>query len=112
MKAITIDRQRRARARQWLQRYQRPVRSWLLGALAAALCNVVATVLQLGLMAWLIQRILVDQVSVSQLLKPAMALACAVLLRALSQALHDYCAQRRVPGCVNRSASICCNAGP
>jgi len=93
VKAITTDRQRRARARQWLQRYQRPVRSWLFAALVAALFNVIATVLQLGLMAWLVHRILVDQMPVAQLLVPSMALACAVLLRALSQALQDYCSQ-------------------
>lgn len=94
MKAITTEHQRRARARQWLQRYQRPVRSWLLASLAAALVNVLALIVQLGLMAWVVHAVLVAQVSLQELHLPALALACAVMLRALSQALHDYFGQQ------------------
>ena len=94
MKAITTERERRVRARQWLQRYQRPVRPWLTGALAAALVNVLAIISQLGLMAWLVHELLVTRASISSMTVPGLALICAVVLRGVSQALQEYCAQR------------------
>lgn len=94
MKAITTDGQRRARARQWLQRHQRPVRLWLLASLGAALLNVLSIILQLGLMAGLIHHVLIERIEVSTLTVPALALLCAIVLRALSQAVYEYCGQR------------------
>lgn len=94
MKAITTERERRVRARQWLQRYQRPVRPWLMGALAAALVNVAAVISQLGLMAWLVHQLLVSQSALAAMTEPGLALIFAVVLRSVSQAVQEYCAQR------------------
>lgn len=94
MKAITTERERRGRARQWLKGYQRPVRPWLMGALVAALVNVVAIISQLGLMAWLVHELLVTRASITAMTEPGLALICAVVLRSVSQAVQEYCAQR------------------
>lgn len=91
MKAITESGRR---SRNWLRQQGLPVRPWLYAAVCAGLLQTLAIILQMGLIAWLVYELLIQQTPFSLLLWPGIALALAVLLRALAQAAQDLCGQR------------------
>lgn len=96
MRAITettddrVNRNRRNRA--WLQSWNKTVQPWLWGSVAAGLLTGLATVVQLGLMAWLVYAVIVQGLSALQpLLWPFVGLLLAVLARAAGLAGQGIC---------------------
>lgn len=81
----------RARAnRQWLNTWGVVARLWFFGSVSAGLVAALATVVQLGLMAWVIHAVVADAVGqVSHLTAPLVGLLLAIVIRALAQALQD-----------------------
>ena len=76
-------------SRQWLAAQSRDVRGWLSLAIAAGVVCGLATLVQLGLMAWLISAVVVHDMALATLWPYAAALAGAVFLRALAQWLQE-----------------------
>jgi ATP-binding cassette, subfamily C, bacterial CydD len=87
---ITDAADRASRARRWLSAGQHGIGGRLLGAIAAGVLGGVGTILQMGLIAWLVHLVVVAQAGAQELLWPAFALAGAMLLRATGQVLQDH----------------------
>lgn len=81
------------RSRDWLRQQGLTVRPWLYAAILTGLLQTLATMLQMGLIAWLVHQLLIEQVSLFSLLWPGAALMLAVLLRAIAQAAQERCGQ-------------------
>ncbi len=91
MKAITESARR---SRLWLRQQGLVVRPWLYGAVAAGLLQTLAIITQMGLIAWLVHGLLIEQVPLSSLIWPGAGLVPAVLVRALAQAAQERCGQQ------------------
>ncbi|MFN3581909.1 MAG: thiol reductant ABC exporter subunit CydD [Pseudomonas sp.] len=91
MKAITESGRR---SRNWLRQQGLAVRPWLHAAVILGLLHTLSIVLQMGLIAWLVHALLVDQAPYFTLLWPGVGLALAILLRALAQAAQERCGQQ------------------
>ena len=91
MKAITESGRR---SRDWLQQHGRPVRFWLYAGVTLGLLHTLTIIVQMGLIAWLVHALLVEQVPYFKLLWPGAGLALAIVLRALAQAAHERCGQQ------------------
>tara|TARA_R110000796_G_scaffold23618_1_gene67594 strand:+ start:3823 stop:5565 length:1743 start_codon:yes stop_codon:yes gene_type:complete len=91
VKAITESGRR---SRDWLQQHGRPVRFWLYAGVALGLLHTLTIIVQMGLIAWLVHALLVEQVPYFKLLWPGAGLALAIVLRALAQAAHERCGQQ------------------
>lgn len=92
MSAIT-DKTRQQRSRQWLRRQQQAVRPLLRGAVAAGVLGGVAIAAQMGLMAWLVHALLIDDAPALSLWPVMAALLVAVLLRVLAAAVQERLGQ-------------------
>ena len=92
MSAIT-DKTRQQRSRHWLRRQQQAVRPLLRGAVAAGLLGGVAIAAQMGLMAWLVHALLIDDAPALSLWPVMAALLVAVLLRVLAAAVQERLGQ-------------------
>lgn len=90
MKAITEPGRR---SRNWLRQQGLTVRPWLYAAVLAGLLQTLAIMAQMGLIAWLVHQLLIEQTPLSSLLWPGAYLMLAVLLRALAQAAQERCGQ-------------------
>jgi ATP-binding cassette subfamily C protein CydD len=90
--AIT-DKARQQRSRHWLARQQLAVRPLLRGAVAAGVLGGVAIAAQMGLMAWLVHALLIDDAPALSLWPVMVALLVAVLLRALAAAVQERLGQ-------------------
>ena len=88
MSAIT-DKTRQQRSRHWLRRQQQAVRPLLRGAVAAGVLGGVAIAAQMGLMAWLVHALLIDDAPALSLWPVMAALLVAVLLRVLAAAVQE-----------------------
>lgn len=88
--------QRSRRNRLWLQALgQGPeVRSRLWLSVALGTLSGLATMVQLGLMAWLVSAVVVADVPLGELLWPVVALVLAILLRAVAQAAQGISGAR------------------
>jgi ATP-binding cassette, subfamily C, bacterial CydD len=80
--------------RQWLQDRSRGLRACLLAAVAAGFLGGLATLLQLGLTAWLIHSTIVLDTPLAEQLWLLAALLCTVLVRALALALQNISGAR------------------
>ncbi|MCK0744877.1 thiol reductant ABC exporter subunit CydD [Chromohalobacter nigrandesensis] len=78
-------------SRQWLAAQSREVRGYLSLAIAAGVVGGLATLAQLGLMAWLISAVVVHESALVTLWPYAAALAGAVIVRSLAQWLQETC---------------------
>ncbi len=92
MSAIT-DKTRQQRSRHWLRRQQQAVRPLLRGAVAAGVLGGVAIAAQMGLMAWLVHALLIDDAPALSLWPVMAALLVAVLLRVLAAAVQERLGQ-------------------
>lgn len=92
MSAIT-DITRQQRSRHWLARQQLAVRPLLRGAVAAGVLGGVAIAAQMGLMAWLVHALLIDNAPAQSLWPVMAALLVAVLLRVLAAAVQERLGQ-------------------
>ena len=92
MSAIT-DKARQQRSRHWLARQQLAVRPLLRGAVAAGVLGGVAIAAQMGLMAWLVHALLIDDAPALSLWSVMAALLVAVLLRVLAAAVQERLGQ-------------------
>lgn len=92
MSAIT-DKARQQRSRHWLARQQLAVRPLLRGAVAAGVLGGVAIAAQMGLMAWLVHALLIDDAPALSLWPVMAALLVAVLLRVLAAAVQERLGQ-------------------
>lgn len=92
MSAIT-DKTRQQRSRHWLRRQQQAVRPLLRGAVAAGVLSGVAIAAQMGLMAWLVHALLIDDAPALSLWPVMAALLVAVLLRVLAAAVQERLGQ-------------------
>jgi len=90
--AIT-DKARQQRSRHWLARQQLAVRPLLRGAVAAGVLGGVAIAAQMGLMAWLVHALLIDDAPAHSLWPVMAALLVAVLLRVLAAAVQERLGQ-------------------
>jgi ATP-binding cassette subfamily C protein CydD len=90
--AIT-DKTRQQRSRHWLARQQLAVRPLLRGAVAAGVLGGVAIAAQMGLMAWLVHALLIDDAPALSLWPVMAALLVAVLLRVLAAAVQERLGQ-------------------
>lgn len=90
MKAITEPARR---SRQWLRQQGSGVRRYLHAAVLAGVLETLAIMAQMGLIAWLVHHLLIEQAPFVSLLWPASALGLAVLLRAVAQAAQERCGQ-------------------
>jgi len=86
VKAITESARR---SRQWLRQQGMLVRPWLYAAATAGLLQTLAIMAQMGLMAWLVHSLLIEQIPLASLAWPAAGLVLAVLVRALAQAAQE-----------------------
>jgi len=91
VKAITESARR---SRLWLRQQGLVVRPWLYGAVAAGLLQTLAIITQMGLIAWLVHGLLIEQVPLSSLIWLGAGLVPAVLVRALAQAAQERCGQQ------------------
>ncbi|TVP59069.1 MAG: thiol reductant ABC exporter subunit CydD [Halomonadaceae bacterium] len=85
---------RARRNRQWLQSWGQQVRPWLWLSVAAGSLAGIATVAQLGLMAWLVHEVLVQGIGVGDLAWVVVALMVAITVRALAQSLQGISGSR------------------
>ncbi|UJJ30274.1 thiol reductant ABC exporter subunit CydD [Halopseudomonas maritima] len=90
MKAITEPGRR---SRQWLRQQGLGVRCYLYAAVLAGVLQTLAIMAQMGLIAWLVHHLLIEQAPFASLFWPASALGLAVLLRAVAQAAQERCGQ-------------------
>lgn len=74
------------RNRQWLKSWGRQVRPWLWLSVAAGSLAGLATVVQLGLMAWLVHAVLAEGQAISELAWPVAGLVLAIALRGVGLA--------------------------
>lgn len=90
MKAITEPARR---SRLWLRQQGLGVKTWLRAAVFAGLLHTLSVIVQMALIAWLVQAVLVAQLPYAELLWPGAALLLAIGFRALAQAAQERCGQ-------------------
>ncbi|MDX1588109.1 MAG: thiol reductant ABC exporter subunit CydD [Oleiphilaceae bacterium] len=88
------ERQRSRRNRQWLRQWGRTVRPWLWLSVATGTLSGLATLAQMGLMAWLVHGVIVLDRPLSELHWPLLALVVAILLRSVGQGLQGISGAR------------------
>lgn len=85
---------RARRSRIWLSRQGLPARGLVWAATLAGLLEALATIVQMGLIAWLVQAVLVTGSPIESMLFPLALLGCSVLVRSLSQASQTILGSR------------------
>jgi len=97
-KAITEaprpDTNRARRNRQWLQAASRRLGPWRWASVASGFLAGLATIVQLGLLAWVIHAAIVLEQGLSALVWPLAGLALAVVVRSVAQAAQGICGAR------------------
>lgn len=90
MKVITESGRR---SRDWLRQQGLSIRPWLRAAVVLGVLHTLTIVVQMGLIAWLVQALLIADVPHVALLLPGVGLVLAIIFRALMQYAQERCAQ-------------------
>ena len=96
--AADAGKERARRNRQWLGERARTLRPWLWGAVGAGYLGALATIVQLGLMAWVVHAAIVLSTPLAELLWWFVALGATVVIRASALALQGINGARAAEG--------------